>query len=75
MLATQVVARLREAFSIELPVASLFENPTVDSLGKTIDERGGSDETSLLEESKRRGAERKKRRNMKTARKKGKTTR
>jgi len=36
LMATQVMSRLREAFKIELPVRSLFENPTIESIGKTI---------------------------------------
>ena len=36
LLATQVMSRLREAFNVELPVRSLFENPTIESISKAI---------------------------------------
>jgi acyl-coenzyme A synthetase/AMP-(fatty) acid ligase/acyl carrier protein len=40
--AVQVISRLRDAFQIELPVHSLFEQPTVDGLVSEIAElRGG----------------------------------
>ncbi len=37
LLATQVISRLREAFKIELPLRSLFEEPTVVQLVETIE--------------------------------------
>jgi amino acid adenylation domain-containing protein len=37
LLATQVISRLREAFKIDLPVRSLFENPTVINLVERIE--------------------------------------
>jgi acyl carrier protein len=37
LLATQVVSRLRKAFKIEIPLRSLFENPTIAELGQTVD--------------------------------------
>ncbi|MEH2123776.1 amino acid adenylation domain-containing protein [Nostoc sp.] len=37
LLATQVFSRLRQAFSIELPLRSLFELPTIAELAKRID--------------------------------------
>lgn len=36
LLATQVMSRLREAFNIDVPVRSLFENPTIESIGNAI---------------------------------------
>ncbi len=37
LLATLIISRLREAFSIELPVSELFEFPTVAGLSEQID--------------------------------------
>jgi amino acid adenylation domain-containing protein len=37
LLATQVIARLRQAFEIELPLRSLFEQPTVAGLSSRIE--------------------------------------
>jgi amino acid adenylation domain-containing protein len=37
LLATQVISRLREAFKIDLPLRSLFENPTVKNLVERIE--------------------------------------
>lgn len=37
LLATQVISRLREAFKIDLPLRSLFEQPTVAQLVETIE--------------------------------------
>ncbi|NJN10927.1 MAG: amino acid adenylation domain-containing protein [Richelia sp. RM1_1_1] len=37
LLATQVISRLREAFKIELPLRSLFEQPTVAQLAERIE--------------------------------------
>ena len=37
LLATQVISRLREAFSVELPLHQLFESPTVAELSSQIE--------------------------------------
>jgi amino acid adenylation domain-containing protein len=37
VMATQVNARIRELFEIELPLQSLFETPTIEQLGTQID--------------------------------------
>ncbi len=37
LLATQVISRVREAFHVEVPLATLFEYPTVTALGTQIE--------------------------------------
>ncbi len=57
LLASQVLARLRSAFPIDFPVASLFQKPTVHSLSKMILDG----QNSSFVESGRRGQKRKER--------------
>jgi amino acid adenylation domain-containing protein/FkbM family methyltransferase len=38
LLATQVISRAREAFEVDLQLRSLFEGPTVSSLGRSIEQ-------------------------------------
>ena len=47
LLATQVISRLRETFSVELPVRCLFQAPTIAELGESI-ETSRSQTPSLL---------------------------
>ena len=42
LLATQVVSRLRTAFATELPLRSLFDNPTIAELAALLDEQAPS---------------------------------
>src|SRR6267142_2519108 len=51
LLATQVISRVREVFETELPLQSLFEEPTVAGLGKVV-------EAGQKEEGQREGAPR-----------------
>ncbi len=39
LLATQVISRVRSAFQVELPVASLFTGPTVAEVGQTLQQQ------------------------------------
>jgi NADPH:quinone reductase-like Zn-dependent oxidoreductase/acyl carrier protein len=54
LLATQIIARLREAFDVKLSLASLFEFPTVaqmaDNITKLIDVEQGNKNGSQMEE-------------------------
>jgi acyl carrier protein len=60
LLAVKVIARLRSRFSIQFPVATLFERPTVHLLSEMILEEGKG--TPSFVESSRRGQKRKEKR-------------
>ncbi|ATB48289.1 non-ribosomal peptide synthetase [Corallococcus macrosporus] len=43
LLATQLVAHVRSAFSVELPLRAIFESPTLEALAARIEGAGSSD--------------------------------
>ena len=43
LLATQLVSRLRDTLSIDLPLKTFFQNPTVRGLAKVLDEQQGDE--------------------------------
>jgi aryl carrier-like protein len=42
LLAMQVLARIRRAFQVEVSIRSLFDGPTIDALGKAVEEAKAS---------------------------------
>lgn len=48
LLITQIASRVRQVFDTELPVRTLFENPTIDTLATTIIGAMGSAETTEI---------------------------
>lgn len=59
LLAPGLVGQMNSAFHIDLPVATLFENPTVHSLSQAVLE--GEHKGRSLDESKKRGQQRRER--------------
>ncbi|MEK2479681.1 phosphopantetheine-binding protein, partial [Streptomyces noursei] len=37
LLATQAVSRLRDAFDVDIPLRTIFENPTVEGFSRALD--------------------------------------
>ncbi len=62
LLATQVVSRVRHDFGVELPVADLFDNPTVEALARRVDgllaAGSSADQTGPIARQARRGVAR-----------------
>jgi acyl carrier protein len=62
MLATQVVSRVRHAFGVELRVADLFDNPTVEALARRVEALlaagAPADQTGPIARQARRGVAR-----------------
>jgi amino acid adenylation domain-containing protein len=52
LLATQVISRVRQAFQMDLPLRTIFEEPTIEELTmaimKKLSERGGGEEMALI---------------------------
>jgi acyl carrier protein len=45
LMATQIISRIREAFEVDVPLVSLFENPTIAGLAAMIRDRHAADPT------------------------------
>src|SRR5581483_8329635 len=56
LLATQVVSRLRKLLGVEVPLRSLFTNPTVAALAREAEQRQGSGEAAGVAPLVRRGS-------------------
>src|SRR6185369_17885519 len=50
LLATRLIARMRDAFDLELPVRLFFESSTVAELARAVDELRGEEESEEEDE-------------------------
>ncbi|MGK7932257.1 MAG: HAD-IIIC family phosphatase, partial [Microcystaceae cyanobacterium] len=48
LLATQIISRIRETFSLDLPIRSLFEHPTLEQLSQQIETSQQTEITPIL---------------------------
>jgi acyl carrier protein len=50
LLATQLVSRIREAFDVDLTLAEVFEEPTIEALAAVVAADGGTEDGAEYEE-------------------------
>ena len=53
LLAARVLSRLRDAFSIDLPLRVLFDRPTVEELSRAIDDEAPAKVTGIVRQERR----------------------
>ncbi len=50
LLATQLLSRIRDVFNVELPLRSLFEQPTIEAMARNIDRLRRTEQSSAIPE-------------------------